>query len=341
MEISVVISAFNSSKLLDACLSGLLHQSAVSRLEIIVIDSGSEQDEYSVCAAYEAKFARLIYERTQREPLYAAWNRALAKASGKYFVNANTDDSLHPLALEILASALDDRPEAVLAYGDWLWATVPNAEYPWDTGFRRCTHPEYHPSLPLFYAYAGCHQFWRTGKLRELGGFNAEYKAAGDYDALCRLALKGWKALYVPEEISAYYQNPEGLSRSSNLSYKEFVDIRDRFREKVSIGDLYDIDPCNKNACADAWADLAHRALSLRIPWAEGDTPDKEFAAKCARRALALQPGNSEALRLLNKAEAFLAAERMRSHERLISWRLVILEEKVRALMRSLINKPQ
>jgi len=38
---------------------------------------------------------------------------------------------------------------------------------------------------------------------------------------------------------------------------------------------------------------------------------------------------------------SFLAAERLRSHERLTSWRLVILEEKVRALMRSLINRPQ
>jgi len=300
MTCTVAISSYDAADYLGACLAQLLNQSLCAHLEIIVIDSGSSEDERSVCDKYKSQFARLIYERTQREPLDAAWNRALAKASGKYFVNANTDDALHPRAFEMLVSALDAEPEAALAYGDWMWATVPNAKFPWDLGFRRCVHPEYHPSLPLFYAYAGCHQFWRTDKLRELGGFNADYKAAGDYEALCRLALKRWKAVYVPEVVSAFYQNPNGLSRSSDVSYKEFLEIRDSFRNAFTIQDLYDVYPCDKIACANAWADLARRAFSLRIPWAERNTPDKEFAAKCARRALALEPGNVEASLVLN-----------------------------------------
>lgn len=271
----------------------------IDRCELIVIDSGSNEDEKIVCEGFRGFFKTLLYERTGKETLYAAWNRALAKAAGKYFMNANTDDALHPNALQMLADALELRPDAALAYGDWMWATVPNAAFPWDPSFRRCVHSEYHPSLPLFYAYAGCHQFWRTDKLRELGGFNANYKAAGDYDALCRMALKRWHAVYVSEAISAFYQNPNGLSRSSETSHREFLEIRDRFRSQVAIHDLYDVDPTDGVACASLWVDLGNRALSLHVPWAERAVPDTEFAAICARRALALDASNRSAEQLL------------------------------------------
>jgi glycosyltransferase involved in cell wall biosynthesis len=301
MMVSIAISSFNSANLLAACLENLLLQNAVDSAEVIVVDSGSTQKERGVCTAYKNKFRCLIYERTEKETLYAAWNRALSRASGKYFMNANTDDALHPNALQMLATALESQPDAALAYGDWMWSTVPNSTYPWDTSFRRCVHTEYHPSLPLFYAYAGCHQFWRTDKLRDLGGFNANYKAAGDYDALCRMAMKHWDAVYVPEAISAFYQNPNGLSRSSETSHREFLEIRDRFRSQVAISDLYDVDPMDDVACASSWVDLGNRALSLRVPWAEENTPDMQFAEVCARRALGLEPANSDAARMLKR----------------------------------------
>lgn len=260
-----------------------------------MIDSGSDEDESAICAKYAARFVAFNCVRTSRETLYASWNRALALSNGRYFINANTDDALHPEALRMLVDALEARSDAALAYGDWMWATVPNANYPWDSSFRRCVHTEYHPTLSLFYAYAGCHQFWRTDKLRELGGFNTNYKAAGDYDALCRMALRRWHAVYVPEAVSAFYQNPNGLSRSSGTSHREFLEIRDRFRNQIAIDDLYDVNPTDGGACSSAWADLAQRALSLRVPWAEHEMPDKEFALACAQKALALDPDNERA----------------------------------------------
>jgi len=302
MIVSVAISSFDSAELLRACLAGLLNQETNTSLEVLVIDSGSTQGERSVCAEYQDRFRSLLYERTDKETLYAAWNRALSKASGRYFVNVNTDDALHPQALAVLAGALDHDDAAALAYGDWMWAIVPNAPYPWDPSFRRCVHSEYHPTMPLFYAYAGCLQFWRTDKLRELGGFNAGYRAAGDYDILCRMALRRWHAVYVPMAVSAFYQNPGGLSRSSGTSIKEFTGIRDRFRGEVTIGDLYEVDPGDAAACARAWTDLSRRALALHIPWSEEATPEPEFAAECARRALALNPWSHEAMSVLAAA---------------------------------------
>lgn len=299
---SIVVSAYKATAFLGSCFQNLLEQSDIGQCQIIVVMCDPSESDRAIINDYNSRFPCLEYLETPRESLYQSWNRALQSARGKYFVNANVDDALNPNGLRILASALDDEPEAALAYGDWLWATAPNPPHPWDCRFRRCVHPEYHPSLPLFYAYAGCHQFWRTDKLRELGGFNASYAAAGDYEALCRVALKRWHAVYVPEVISAFYQNPGGLSRAFGTSIKEFTGIRDRFRGDVTIGDLYEVDPGDAAACARAWTDLGRRALSLHIPWSEEATPEPDFSAECARRALALDPWSHEARSILAAA---------------------------------------
>ena len=296
---SIVVSAYRANRFLAACLRNLLDQSCITECEVILVSCDPGEDNRSIVAEYGAKFSWFQHIETARETLYRSWNRGLQKARGEFFVNANVDDALHPQSLRTLAQALSTEPNAALAYGDWAWSDEPNASFPWPSHFRRCSHLPYHPTLPLFYAYAGCHQFWRTSKLRELGGFNANYTAAGDYDALCRMTLKRWHAVYVPEVISAFYQNPHGLSRSTRRSAEEFELIQDRFRRQVSIDDLYHVDSRDAVACSQAWLDVARRALSLRVPWAEEAVPDTEYAAECVRKALDIHPTSQEAKDLL------------------------------------------
>ena len=93
--VSVVVSTYNAEQLLPACLTNLLAQTIAKKIEIIVVDSGSEQNEKSVVAKFQERHPNLVYLRTERETLYGAWNRGLAIARGKYFCNANTDDSLY------------------------------------------------------------------------------------------------------------------------------------------------------------------------------------------------------------------------------------------------------
>lgn len=297
--ISVVVSTYNSAALLRACLKQLLQQTAIDECEVLVIDSGSEQDEAAVCAALQTDLPGLTYERTPRETIYGAWNRALAKARGRYFVNANTDDSLHPNALSLFKRALDKHPEAVIAYGDWIWSNAPNAPFPWDASYRHIRHDSYHPSIPLIYCYTGCTQFWRTEKLRQLGGFHAERWAAGDYEALAAVVRRQWPAAYVPFPVAAYYQNPAGLSMATNRSFQEFLAIRNDLRETAPISTIYDVDDADAKACAAGWVGLAQRALHVYAPWAPGPEPDFAYAALAAHKALERDPACGSAKRLL------------------------------------------
>src|SRR5690606_14907790 len=111
---TVVISTYQSEKFIRACLENLSRQKNFARCEIIVVDSGSPENERSIVAEFQKKFPNIRYVRTPRETLYAAWNRGLALARGRYWANVNTDDTLRDDALEILSAALDAFPDCAL-----------------------------------------------------------------------------------------------------------------------------------------------------------------------------------------------------------------------------------
>ena len=99
MKVSAIVSTFNAAPYLLGCLENLLNQSLYRKgeLEIIVIDSGSLQNEKGVVKEFQKKGYRIKYFRTdKRESLYAAWNHGIGLSEGKYLTNANTDDRHAP-----------------------------------------------------------------------------------------------------------------------------------------------------------------------------------------------------------------------------------------------------
>lgn len=293
--VSVIVSTYNGERFIRACLDDLLRQSIREQMEIIVVDSGSEEQEAKVVAEYQAQYPGIRFVRTEsRETLYAAWNRALEMARGRYVVNANTDDSRRSDAFEKLAEAMNDHPEAALAYADCVWTDVANDVFPIEQPLRSVSYPSYHPALPLFYCYSGCLQFWRTTELKSLGGFDSNYRAAGDYEVLMRLAKSRMPVVHVPEILSGFYQNRTGLTQQSTVSAEEESAAREVFRRDLDVSWLYDFTAGNRVEEARAWSALGCFAREMRVPWHDQGCGDDGFALTCFRRALTLD-SNCEA----------------------------------------------
>lgn len=291
--VSVVVSTYAAERLLAGCLDMLLAQSIGDGLEVIVIDSGSPEREADVIVPYLAD-ERIRYVRTERETLYAAWNRALAMARGRYFANVNTDDWIAPHSLELLATALDAHPDCALAYADWAHTDAPGtAPRPTDVV---CTHARWAPTHHLFYCYSGCVQFWRRSSLEAIGGYDASLQFCGDLLALRRLADAGMRPVYVPETLWGFYRNPDGLSLSTTSSLDEQRVIHEAARSETSIDQFYEVDPADHRAVADAWTALGVLAMTVRIPWLHSEVPDVGFALTCFERALAADPEHLDAL---------------------------------------------
>ena len=128
-KVSAIVSTYNSEKFIRSCLQDLVEQTLYKQgiLEIIVIDSGSQENEQSVVREFQAKYLNIVYDRTSdRETLYAAWNRGIKMSRGAYMTNANTDDRHRPDALEIMARYLDENAEVSLVYADQLITSTAN-----------------------------------------------------------------------------------------------------------------------------------------------------------------------------------------------------------------------
>jgi len=301
--VSAIVSTYASERFIKGCLDDLLAQSLGDQLEIIVIDSGSPENEGAIVKDYQSRHPNIRYLRTEaRETVYQAWNRGVAAARGRYVVNANTDDGHRQDCFEVLMKALDARPDASLAYGDIVYSSVANDRFPSNHITRQIHYPDYHPGLAFVVCYSGCTQFWRREDLVGVGGFDPEFKAAGDFEALLRAASLGLKAVHVPEELSLHYYNHEGItfgSDTSQVSLKEADQARNHYIHHIQIGRLYgenQLDSARKSAL---WSDLAHFFYHYRAPWHQDASQTRagnlSFIAHCLKKALEEDSSNQQA----------------------------------------------
>ena len=292
--VSVVVSTYRGERFLRGCLEMLLSQSISDRLEIIVIDSGSPEDERGIVRDMREEHQNIVYERTTRETLYASWNRALRMSTGIYFANFNVDDWIREDAFELFARALDQEPQADVAFAHW--AATDIAQRPPTEDDPVSFHPPYQPALPLFYCYGGSTQFWRASSLSRLGGFDPSFSACGDLDALCRLTQVGGNAILVPHVLEGFFQNPEGISQASSTSQREQAEIFARARRETPLTALFALDTGDASAVAAGWTALGNMAMQIRVPWHDDRLNDRGFALECYRRALSAAPNFSPAL---------------------------------------------
>ncbi len=229
-KVTAIVSTYNAEHLLPGCLADLEAQTIADRLEIIVVDSGSPQNERSIVAEFQRRSANLVYVRTEiRETLYAAWNRAIKIARGRYLTNANTDDRHAPEALEKLARALDDHPDAGVAYATTAITETENttlAQGPVTGCFRARAFDRrrlFRECLP------GPQPMWRRELHERFGYFDETFFSAGDYEFWLRLSAEV-RFLHLPEVLGLFLKSPDSLMhRNAERAAREAKLARDRY----------------------------------------------------------------------------------------------------------------
>jgi glycosyltransferase involved in cell wall biosynthesis/cellulose synthase/poly-beta-1,6-N-acetylglucosamine synthase-like glycosyltransferase len=217
-KVSAIISTYNSEKFIRGCLQDLVEQTLYEKgeLEIIVVDSASPQNEKSIVQEFQKKYPNIIYERTsERETLYAAWNRAIKMSRGCYITNANTDDRHRFDALEVMANYLDERPEICLVYADQLITTTANDTFAKTKANRHWNWPPYSYEQMRQGCCISSQPMWRKSLHEIYGYFRAELHCAGDYEFWLRLGSHGENMALIPVIFGLYYFNPQGLEHGA------------------------------------------------------------------------------------------------------------------------------
>jgi tetratricopeptide (TPR) repeat protein len=238
--VSAIVSAFNSERFIRGCIADLERQSIADQTEIIVVDSGSQQNERAIIAELQERLSNLRYIRTDtRETVYAAWNRGIQAARGVFITNANTDDRHRADAFERMVAALDEHPEAALVYADVLQTETENET------FERC-HPigcyrwhDWDRNLLLTKGcFMGPQPMWRRSVHELYGYFDERLVTSGDYEFWLRIS-QTLDFYHVRQPLGLYLVNPASIEhRNRERQHAENSEILNLYRKAAMNGQI-------------------------------------------------------------------------------------------------------
>jgi GT2 family glycosyltransferase len=240
-RISVVVCSFNGSRTIGETLAALENVN-YSDYEIIVIDDGSTDQTSVIARNYDV---RLI--RTENNGLSAARNLGMNEATGEIVAYLDDDAYPDPHWLTYLASAFM-RTEHVGIGG-------PNIAPPEEDVIARCVANA--PGGPVHVLLSdevaehipGCNMAYRRERLMAIGGFDPQFRVAGDDVDVCwRLQERGWTLGFAPtavvwhhrrHSIRAYFKQQLGYAKAEALLAEKWPDKYNRAGHLTWQGRLY------------------------------------------------------------------------------------------------------
>lgn len=180
--ICVVIAVKNSARTIGRAVESYAAQSLIEK-ELVVVDGASADGTIDILSRY-----RHIMDSFITEPdsgIYDAMNKGVRLGHADWFYFLGADDQFD--APNVLRRAADElrsvSDRCLIVYGkvdvvNEVGATVVTVGCPWSDPLRR----EMRYRMPL------CHQgmFHRRRLFTELGGYNTDFKIAGDHELLLR-----------------------------------------------------------------------------------------------------------------------------------------------------------
>lgn len=236
--VSAIISTFNSARFIEGCLADLAAQTIADRIEIIVVDSVSEEGEGAIVRRWQERYPNIRYTRTERrETVYAAWNRAIRMAQGTYLTTANTDDRHKANAFERMGRVLELRQDVALVYADVVETVAENQT------FDRCTptrvlrwHDWSRDTLLTQGCFIGPQPMWRRCVHAEYGFFDESLVSSGDFEFWLRIS-QTHSFHHIREPLGLYLSRPDSVEhRHCDLKALEDARILSAYRRAARDG---------------------------------------------------------------------------------------------------------
>jgi GT2 family glycosyltransferase len=176
-RISVIVCTYNGAATLCECLEGVLALDYPD-FEVILVDDGSS--DASAAIAHELGIEVIT---TANRGLSAARNTGLSAATGQIVAYLDDDATPDPDWLSFLAAAFLDTPHAAIG--------GPNVPPLDETGVAACVANT--PGGPTHVLLSdteaehlpGCNMAFRRDALRAIGGFDPQFRTAGDDVDVC------------------------------------------------------------------------------------------------------------------------------------------------------------
>lgn len=99
--ISVIVPVYNTETYLDQCIKSILCQE-YKDFELLLIDDGSTDSSYEICASFERTDERVRVIRQENQGQGAARNTGIENSRGEYITFVDSDDWIEPQLLKLL-----------------------------------------------------------------------------------------------------------------------------------------------------------------------------------------------------------------------------------------------
>lgn len=205
--ISVVIPIYNGEKTIKETIISVLNQTFAD-FELIIINDGS--DDATLEIVQNIKDPRIQVFSYANAGLSASRNRGVAKAKGEFISFIDADDLWTPNKLELQLKALQDHPQAAVAYSwtDWI---DQSGQFLRAGGHITVNGNAYEKLLIRDFIESGSNTLIRKQALDEVGGFDPSVTPPEDWDMWLRLAEK-YEFITVEEPQVLYRISPNSAS---------------------------------------------------------------------------------------------------------------------------------
>ncbi|MEJ7843375.1 MAG: glycosyltransferase, partial [Rubrobacter sp.] len=225
-RISVVVCSYNGGRTIRDCLEGLLELDYPD-YEVIVVDDGSTDATAEIAGEYDL---RLI--RTENRGLSNARNTGLEAATGEIVAYLDDDARPDPHWLAYLAADFLSTDHAGIG--------GPNVAPPEDGTIAACVANA--PGGPVHVLLSdreaehipGCNMAFRKTHLQAIGGFDPQFRVAGDDADICwRLHREGQTLGFSPAalvwhhrraSVGAYLKQQRGYGRADAMLGRKWPD---------------------------------------------------------------------------------------------------------------------
>ncbi|WP_271734395.1 glycosyltransferase family 2 protein [Anabaenopsis arnoldii] len=230
--VSIIVPVYNRSGLVTESILSAINQSYCT-IEVVVVDDGSTDDTQEKINALTSKhpyLVKYIYQPNSGQSI--ARNTGLAHAQGEFIQYLDSDDLLEPTKLQLQVKALQENPDAGVAYGITLRKNMVTGEIkPWAR-----TNEKIDNIFPDFLPQRGWDTnapLWRRSVCDAIGPWG-NFRCMEDWEHDLRAGMLGVKTVHVPE-VAVIVRDHQGDRASGMKTGFTPALTRDFFRAHKSI----------------------------------------------------------------------------------------------------------
>lgn len=219
-KVSVVVCSYNGASTLRRCLDSLMEVD-YPEYEIVLVDDGSTDNTPEIAA----EFPQVIYRRQENRGLSVARNVGAELANGEIVAYTDSDCEVDPHWLRYLVQAMEDQQVEAIGGPNITplgssWTAYCVAASPGNPSHVMLDdhHAEHVP---------GCNMAFKRSTLRGIGGFDPQFRQAGDDVDICwRFLDAGLTIGYASgamvwhhrrPSVKAYARQQKGYGRSEAM----------------------------------------------------------------------------------------------------------------------------